>query len=111
MDFINGEKICALSSIGAPESFEQTLVKLNCELIKHFVFIDHYKYTDQDIQPVVDKCLSQKITTIMTTEKDIVKLRHFLQLIPDQISLLALKIKIDITDGEDKFLERINCLL
>jgi len=111
LELIKGERVCAISSIGAPESFELTLSKLDCDIAKHFIYIDHYQYTQQDIQKLIKTCFDQKITTVMTTEKDLVKLKHHLDTIPDEIRLLALKIQISITDEEDKFLERISSIL
>jgi len=111
LDQFCGDKVCAVSSIGTPATFMQTLDTLGTEVEKHFSFIDHHAYTRADVDRISKSCIDLRIATLITTEKDSVKLKEFLNVIPKQISVLSLKIKIVITQGEEQFLERINNLL
>ena len=60
---------------------------------------------------MVEKCQENGIKIIVTTEKDAVKLKKFMDTVPETISALTLRIKILIIKGEDEFLERISGLL
>jgi len=111
LELVREKRICAVSSIGSPDSFMQTLKKLGADIGKHFSFMDHHNYQREDVVSIGKTCLNLGITKIVTTEKDCVKLKHFFDVIPDQIRVLSLKIRIVITNGEEKFLERIANIL
>jgi len=111
IDALRGQRICAVSSIGAPESFAMTLMGLGADLRKHFAYPDHYQYAEEDMHKIFMNCQDERATALVTTHKDIVKIKHFCELVPKQIILLMLKIRIDITENEEAFLERIHNLL
>ena len=64
-------------------------------------------YTQKDIQGVMDFCRAQQVGTLVTTEKDAVKLRQFAGSFDNSISVFVLKIQIDIVDGKEDFLKRL----
>lgn len=108
---LRGQKVCALCSIGAPDSFARTLANLGADIGARFAFMDHHRYGRGDIERVVASCEGQNIATVVTTEKDAVKLKSFFNVFPDHIRVVFLKIKIVIVGGEDAFFERIRRLL
>lgn len=63
-----------ISGIGKPKTFEKVLKKLDVVIREHFVFKDHYDYTEDDIRKI-KAFLKGEI--LLTTEKDAVKLRKF----------------------------------
>ena len=67
------KKFIIFSGIGNPESFKDTLIKNNFNIIKEIIFPDHYNYTQTDIRKIKfqAKNLGAKI---LTTEKDYVKI-------------------------------------
>jgi tetraacyldisaccharide 4'-kinase len=111
LELVRASTICAVSSIGDPDAFAQTLGKLGADIKKHFSFMDHHTYAPKDVEAIVQACLSLGIMDIITTEKDYVKLKYFLNKIPERIRVLFLKIEIVITDGKEKFLEGIDHIL
>lgn len=76
-----GSKITAMSAIGQPEQFYKFLNDF--DIIATLSFDDHHSYTAQDLPQ----------GTIVTTEKDAVKLSKFER---DDIYALKLKTKIDM---------------
>lgn len=108
---IQGERICTVCGVGSPNSFIKTLVELEADIDEHFAFLDHHVYSAADIQTMIHQCQKKGIAVLVTTEKDAVKLGAFLNLFPDSIRVLSLKIEIVIVSGEGEFLERINHLL
>lgn len=74
VDIIKGKKIIALSAIGNPASFEQTLCSTGAEVIESFRFPDHHEYTLEEIKDAMSQAIRQGAEAIATTEKDAVKL-------------------------------------
>lgn len=88
LDFLRGKKIKAFSGIGNPESFSNTLKKLQGKLDEHIVFPDHYEYSRDNLAPSIDfnphfsgktdaeiyKNSAEEPQIIVTTSKDFVRL-------------------------------------
>ncbi len=106
-----GRKMASVCAIGSPESFARILLKLGAEIGHNFMFIDHHSYVPGDVDRIVQLCQKEGLTAIVTTEKDAVKLKIFLDKIPADCRLLSLKVKISIVEGKDQFFERIHRLL
>tara|TARA_Y100000590_G_scaffold75479_1_gene83352 strand:+ start:1730 stop:2719 length:990 start_codon:yes stop_codon:yes gene_type:complete len=85
----------AFSGIGNNESFFETLEKNNYNLVKKLSFPDHYQYTKQDIERIVNTSKQNNLIPI-TTEKDINRISPSLK---NQIK--CLKIKIEIVNRND----------
>ena len=111
LNFIKGKTIASLNAIGNPDAFHNTLKALGARIQKDFSFIDHHVYTVDDIKRINRTCLEQKIDTLVTTEKDAVKLRKLIDAFEPELNILSLKIKIKFTAGEKEFFDRISHLL
>lgn len=72
---LQDKEIVLVSAIGSPECFEKTALRLGLEINKHFIFRDHHLYTKDDIAMVGEYCRKNNLDTIITTEKDAVKLK------------------------------------
>jgi len=67
------KKYIVFSGIGNSNSFKQTLMENNINVIKEIIFPDHYHYKKDDIKKI--KLDAKKVgANIITTEKDYVKL-------------------------------------
>lgn len=71
---MKGKRIVAVSAIGNPASFEQTLEDLGTEIIESLRYPDHHDYTMQEMQDVWRRAESQGAEAIVITEKDAVKI-------------------------------------
>ena len=71
----NKDKVIAVSGVGDPHSFESTLLKENINILYHFKFRDHYNYDQSDINNIVKASKTMNALSIVTTEKDYVKLK------------------------------------
>ena len=78
----SGEPITALCAIGQPEQFFKFL-EPNYEIVNKVVFDDHHLYNKSEIDNIKG--------TIVTTEKDAVKLSSF-----NRKDIYAMKLKIDL---------------
>jgi tetraacyldisaccharide 4'-kinase len=94
------KKIFGFCGIGNPDSFKKTLLSLNLALKGFMIFRDHYRYSHADFQRITDNAKKSGADWIVTTEKDIMRLKGFS--LPE--NLLALRIEFHI---DDKFYEEV----
>ena len=95
----NGSKIMAFSAIGQPESFYDFLKK-DYRLIAVLDFEDHHSYDRDDVSKIIHYAQEENIDTVVTTEKDAVKIEEIIKDIEMPVKFFALKLKayIDIKD-------------
>jgi len=103
---IKSKKIATLSSIVNPEYFEFMLKNLGVELKLQLHYPDHYSYKQKDLYSIRQKCKEVGVDTIVTTEKDAVKLKSYSLKLTD-IKILILHIEPEITKGEEVFNRRL----
>jgi len=103
---LEDKNIILVSGIGNPDSFEKTVLKLGLGFKQHFAFRDHHHYKRSELEKIKIYCLRNDIDTILTTEKDTVKL---VNLSPWDLSLnfLALHIEFEIAENEEGFNNRL----
>jgi len=108
---ISARRCAALCAIGNRGSFYNTLKEIGARIELELPYPDHYDYKISDVEEIADKCSSLGISTIVTTQKDMVKLRSYsLQLSAYSLQLMALEVEPEIKD-EDRFLARLYSLL
>ncbi|MGI8819635.1 MAG: tetraacyldisaccharide 4'-kinase [Chthoniobacterales bacterium] len=92
--------IGSLCGIAAPESFEDGLRRLGAriELSKHYT--DHHRYTDQELQSFINRCLRRDLAMIVTTEKDAVR---FPRLARPEVPVFFLRVEIEILSGYESW--------
>jgi tetraacyldisaccharide 4'-kinase len=74
--WIEGKKIYGFCALGAPESFKRTIQSLGGELVGYKAFRDHHRYSDADISDIQREAARSNAEWIVTTEKDIIKIRN-----------------------------------
>jgi tetraacyldisaccharide 4'-kinase len=97
LDTLRGRRVFVFSGIVRNDSFLETVLSLDAEVVGSVAFGDHHRYTDVDLELIWDKARRSRAETIITTEKD---LANILTEIPSTPELLALGISISF--GEDK---------
>lgn len=112
IDALRGKTVTAVSGIGDPDSFEHSLVILGINIGLSFRFPDHYVYPRQVMNDILKKTQEINISTIITTEKDLVRMQLET---PDRrpaagraIKIFALRIELKVTTDEKKFFDRIS---
>lgn len=100
LDFLKSKKICALSAIAVPEGFEDTLKRLGADVDLSFRFRDHHRYHRRELKEVFAKTKARGIDTIITTEKDAVRIPSFHL---DGMRLLYLRVEIKLVKGASDF--------
>ena len=85
------KKLLAIAGIGNPENFFKLIEKNKLKLEKKIIFPDHYEFSKNEIQNIVDVATSKNYQIIMT-EKDYFKVKHFKI---RKIKFLKVLLKID----------------
>ena len=108
---IKGKEVAAFCAIGQPDSFARLLKSLGAQVVVFKAFGDHHLYGREDVLLLLDLCREKKVQTLVTTQKDAVKLTPFLNLFKDGFRLLNLQMEIQITKGREELCGRISRLL
>jgi tetraacyldisaccharide 4'-kinase len=103
-------RIALICSVGNPGAFENTLRELGLLVQLKFIFPDHHDYKPEEIRSVLGACKAQAIDALLTTRKDEVRLREFLQDQGEDLKILVLQVKLVITKGQDEFFGRLSRL-
>jgi len=108
-DKLKGKRIALACSIGNPQAFEKTIRSLGLIPELKFFFMDHHHYQPQDIDKIIDGCRQANLNTLITTQKDAVRLKDYSEKL-SSLQVLVLQIEISITRGRDDFFNRLSRL-
>jgi tetraacyldisaccharide 4'-kinase len=101
LDEFEGQKSLVVSGIARPYSFLNVLSQTKVDTENKLIFRDHKHYTYKDVQMIRKAFYSTNSHSVVTTEKDAVKLTNFSKEL-DDIDIYFLKIKFKM-DDEDSF--------
>lgn len=99
-----GRKIGALSGIAAPESFEAFLRETGAKLVYTRRFLDHYRFTHDDLAAVFDEAEEAGVELMITTEKDAVRIEASEKF---PMPCYYLRLEIEILRGAADFQEAV----
>jgi len=99
LEEFQGQKSLVVSGIASPVSFLNILKQTKVDTQNKLIFKDHKRYTYNDIQRIRQLFYSTNSHSVVTTEKDAVKLTQFSREL-DDIDIYYLKIKFSLDDEE-----------
>jgi len=88
-----GKKVFAFCGIGNPQSFRETLLSAGMRIKGFLAYRDHHRYSAGDMQSIKDNAERTGSEWIVTTEKDIMRLRSFSM--PENLVSLAIDFTVD----------------
>lgn len=103
--FISGKRVAALSGIAQPESFEEGLRKLGCEMVYAKRFADHHRFTQQELLNAINRSKKRSAQLLVTTQKDAVR---FPKLDRRDLPIYFMRVEIKIIAGAKDFNECVN---
>ncbi len=103
LDEFKDHKLLAIAGIANPENFFKLLEENNLIIKEKFFFPDHYKFTNKEIQNIINIAKEKKLKIIMT-EKDFYKMGEF-----KSNDLNYLRVSLEISNKE-KLMEKIKKL-
>jgi tetraacyldisaccharide 4'-kinase len=101
------EKVTAFCGIAKPESFFNALEILKFNIIRKYIYKDHYKYKKNDLEKM--KKDYQQNMIFVTTEKDFNKISVFDDFVRN-FPVLFLKIGIEFSEKKEYLEEKLNNL-
>jgi len=101
---IAGKRIGAFSGIAAPESFEAFLRETGARLEYTKRFLDHHRFSSEELQGVFKEALGARVDMIITTEKDAVRIDPALKI---PLPCYYLRLEIEILRGASDFDEAV----
>jgi tetraacyldisaccharide 4'-kinase len=99
LEEFQGQKSLVVSGIAIPFSFLNILRQTKVDTQNKLIFKDHKRYTYDDVQRIRQLFYSTNSHSVVTTEKDAVKLSKFSREL-DDIDIYYLKIKFSLDDEE-----------
>lgn len=93
MEWSKDKTFFAFCGIGSPESFKETLVSLNISLKGFKSYRNHYRYSSKDIRDIIKQTEKIGANWIVTTEKDIMRLKELA--VPVNLIAIAIEFFID----------------
>lgn len=92
---LHGKRVLAFAGIGDPGRFFRTLRNAGVDVAVEKAFGDHHPYTPAEIEALVAQARSERLT-LVTTEKDLVKLRGM----PAAAGIVVFPVVLDVEDKE-----------
>ena len=100
LGFLNGRKIAALSGIALPASFEESLMDLGADLVYTKRFVDHHRFSQQEVLNVINRGKTRQADFIVTTQKDAVR---FPKIDRRDLPIYFMRVEIKILKGAKNF--------
>ena len=100
LEDLRGRRVAAFSGIAMPESFEKILRQLGAEIVYNKRFLDHHRFTPEELERFCAKAVEAKADFILTTEKDAVRLPSDMT---PPVPLYYLRLEIEILSGDHDF--------
>jgi len=108
LTILKNARVLAVSSIGNPWSFAESVRTLGAEVLDHLRFPNHAKYRHRALSRIADAARQLCCEAIITTEKDAVRL-------PSHIDcgcpIWVLSIRFRIVEGAASFLDLLDALV
>jgi tetraacyldisaccharide 4'-kinase len=102
--WLKGRRVFAFSGIATPESFEKFLRDLGALLVGRERFLDHYRYTPEDLGELYDAAERERAECLVTTEKDAVRITGAAG---SPLPVYYLRLEIEIIRGAADFDEAV----
>jgi len=100
IESLRGARVGTVSAIAVPESFEQGVERLGATIEARCQFMDHHRFTEQEILSFINRCVELDLDMIVTTEKDAVR---FPRLGRMDVPIYFLRVEIGILCNEESF--------
>jgi tetraacyldisaccharide 4'-kinase len=102
IEFFEKKSLLLVSGIGNPASFRSTMISSGLDVSDEIRYPDHFAYSEKDVEDIRLKMDRLGIKFAITTEKDALKLREYLQ---KEDEMWALDVQVTLTQGEAEIRE------
>ena len=102
--WLRGKRVGALSSIGNPWAFEQTVEGLGVAALEPVRFLDHHFYRPEEIAFITEQSQQAGMELILTTEKDATRLSAEW---PTALPIWVLGVEVEVLGGDTAALAKL----
>ena len=103
---IQNERSIAVSGIGDSRGFELLLEKLGLNVLEHISFNDHHHYGKPDLITIKTMMDKKEAKFVVTTEKDLIKLRTIKHEICEKVFALPIRFSLS-KNGQREILNKL----
>ena len=103
---IQNERSIAVSGIGDSRGFELLLEKLGLNILEHISFNDHHHYGKPDLITIKTMMDKKEAKFVVTTEKDLIKLRTIKHEICEKVFALPIRFSLS-KNGQREILNKL----
>ena len=96
----------AFCGIARADQFFEGLQRGGIRLAARKAFPDHHSYTAKDLQRVIDEARAVHATTVLTTQKDMIRLGNLANPLADSMPIHTVALRIEI-EQEDKVIDQL----
>lgn len=100
LDSLDGARVASFSGIAAPESFESFLHNLGAQTIYNQRFLDHHRFSREELESFFKRAEEAGVNMVVTTEKDAVRVPEDFK---PKLPFYYLRLEIEILSGGDDF--------
>ena len=100
---MRGKQIMAVSAIGNPASFEQTLSDLGTVILESLRYPDHHDYSMQEMADILHQAERMGAEAIVITEKDAVKIPMEVIHAGIKIPVYVICVEVTFQQGKEEF--------
>lgn len=105
VNHLKGEDVICVAGIASPDSFMRLVTLSGANVVKTIFYADHFKYQKNNFDEIMQE--GKRLNAhVVCTEKDIVKLRAFI----NDEKVFVLNTGIRIVEGENDFFEKVNSI-
>lgn len=94
---LRGQRVLAFAGIGDPARFFATLRSSGVNVMEERAFSDHHPFTPNEIERLVSNA-TKKSLTLVTTEKDMARIRSDARLVRHADGIRVLSVTLDFSD-------------
>ena len=106
LSWLRGKRVVSFSGIATPESFEAFLNKLGAEIVHNKRFLDHHRFTQNEMDEIFSAAQKAEADLIITTEKDAVRIQS--DMMDANIVFVFLRLEVEILFGVKDFEEAVS---
>lgn len=99
---LSGKKVYLISGVASPESFFTLIAEMGAEIVERYVYPDHYYFTAKEMENHY-KAASDMGAIVLTTEKDIVKMRKVIE----GEKVFYIDIQVEFKNGEKELINKL----
>jgi tetraacyldisaccharide 4'-kinase len=104
--FLRGKDLYVFSAIARPQSFEASIERLGGRIAGRLRFLDHHRFTPEEMRRIQEEASATGAEAILTTEKDSVRLPTAEETPP--IPIYFLRVAIQVTGGAEDFADFVS---